>query len=421
MCICLAVTYTNHDDKLLSTGDIDTEINNGDWMDKSAVDDNLGSAARKRFYKTFPKPSSDDMQILGDVRALVQALGAKKDKFDERALLPDKRAYMHDADEMTWELLKANADTLGTLTGDVKMMKSELMTKLDEFNAISDMQITNADTRLDTLTDDVKMMKANTETRLDTLTGDVKMIKSELMTKLDEFKSIKKANSEKLDTLTKYVAWHILFSSCLEYLNAGFTKSGEYQVYIPHTMNRLNVYCDQDTDGGGWLVFQRRQDGSVDFYRGWADYKAGFGELTGEFWLGNDHLHSLTQDQQELRVDLSDFNGATAFAKYSTFGVESESEKYALTVNGFSGTAGDSLEYHNGMMFSTMARDNDQSSHNCAQWKKGAWWYRSCAQCNLNGIHYDSENSTETGVTWLRWKKKFVSLKKTEMKIRPMQ
>ena len=407
ICICVAVAYTNHDDKLLSTGDIDTEINNEDRMDKPTVDDNLRSAARKRFYKTFPKPSSVDMQTLGDVRALVQTLGPNKDKFDERTLLPDKRAYMHDAFEMTLELLKANADTLETLTGDVKMMKS------------------NVETRLDTLTDDVEMIKANTETRLETLTGDVKMIKSELMTKLDEYKTIsdmQKANAEKLEILTKYVARHILYSSCLEYLNAGFTKSGEYQIYIPHTMNRLNVYCDQDTDDGGWLVFQRRQDGSVDFYRDWADYKAGFGELTGEFWLGNDHLHSLTQDQQELRVDLADFNGSTAYAKYSKFGVGSVSEKYVLTVNGFSGTAGDSLGVHNGMMFSTMDRDNDVHSGSCAQThRKGAWWHNRCGYSNLNGIYYDTDKIDETGVFWYRWKNKWESLKITEMKMRPRQ
>ena len=45
-------------------------------------------------------------------------------------------------------------------------------------------------------------------------------------------------------------------------------------------------YCDGVTAGGGWLVVQRRHDGSVDFNRGWIDYEDGFGSLTGEFWYG---------------------------------------------------------------------------------------------------------------------------------------
>jgi hypothetical protein len=92
------------------------------------------------------------------------------------------------------------------------------------------------------------------------------------------------------------------------------------------------------TDGGGWTVFQRRQDASVDFYRGWQDYKNGFGDLNGNFWLGLDKIHRLTQsDQSLLRVDLMDFGHDTAYAKYGEFSVASESENYKLNVGGFSG------------------------------------------------------------------------------------
>lgn len=33
-------------------------------------------------------------------------------------------------------------------------------------------------------------------------------------------------------------------------------------------------------------MFQRRLNGEEDFYRGWRDYKEGFGTLQGEHWLG---------------------------------------------------------------------------------------------------------------------------------------
>ena len=99
-----------------------------------------------------------------------------------------------------------------------------------------------------------------------------------------------------------------------------------------------------DTDGGGWTVFQRRLDGSVDFYLGWESYKRGFGNLNKEFWLGNDNLHRLTAaDDVKLRVDLEDFDGNIKYAEYTTFKVASEADKYRLLIEGYSGTAGDAM------------------------------------------------------------------------------
>ena len=106
----------------------------------------------------------------------------------------------------------------------------------------------------------------------------------------------------------------------------------------PDNLLTFDVFCDQTTEGGGWTVFQKRLDGSVDFYRNWTDYKHGFGDLSGEFWLGMDKIYRLTPcHNSKLRVDLEDFEGNTAYAEYNTFGVMSENDKYKLTLGSYSG------------------------------------------------------------------------------------
>ena len=173
-----------------------------------------------------------------------------------------------------------------------------------------------------------------------------------------------------------------------------------------------------ETDGGGWTVFQRRQDGSVDFYRNWTDYEDGFGNLTGEFWLGLNKIHRLTQEgSNTLRVDLADFDGNTAYAQYSTFSVGDNTTEYTLTVGGYSGTAGDGLtSQHNGKKFSTPDNDNDHNAGHCALHAKGAWWFRKCFSSHLNGPYYHNPSvEYAKGIIWLQWKGFYYSLKFTEM------
>ena len=186
----------------------------------------------------------------------------------------------------------------------------------------------------------------------------------------------------------------------------------------PDEKGSFNVYCDMRTDGGGWTVFQRRQDGSVDFYRGWNDYKSGFGQLTAEFWLGNDKIHRLTAARpSSLRVELEDWNGVRVFAKYGKFKIGDEQVQYRLEVGSYSGTAGDSLAYHNNMAFSSKDRDNDRWGRNCAVSLTGAWWYNSCHYSNING-KYLRDKVDERGVTWYHFNMKYLSLKFAEMKLR---
>ncbi|XP_019855865.1 PREDICTED: ryncolin-1-like [Amphimedon queenslandica] len=206
---------------------------------------------------------------------------------------------------------------------------------------------------------------------------------------------------------------------CKSLFEDGNTTSGVYTVN-PDGGTPFEVYCDMETDGGGWTVFQRRQDGSVDFYRNWTDYENGFGDLTGEFWLGLSKIHRLTKEgSNTLRVDLGDFDNSTAYANYSTFSVSDGSTEYILAVGGYSGTAGDSMNYQNGRRFSTRDNDNDERPEgNCAQWYTGAWWYNGCYRSNLNGRYFNTSTNNQEGIIWFTWKNVHNSLKFTEIKTR---
>ena len=123
---------------------------------------------------------------------------------------------------------------------------------------------------------------------------------------------------------------------CAELYKSGQRISSVYTI-DPDGSGAFDVFCDQTTAGGGWTVFQKRLDGSVDFYRGWADYKNGFGDLYSEFWLGLDKIHRLTNTKNRLRVDLEDTKGKTAYAEYDNFAVTSERTKYKLSLGTYSG------------------------------------------------------------------------------------
>ncbi|XP_036891038.1 tenascin-R isoform X3 [Sturnira hondurensis] len=205
---------------------------------------------------------------------------------------------------------------------------------------------------------------------------------------------------------------------CAQHLMNGDTLSGVYTIFLRGELRqKLQVYCDMTTDGGGWIVFQRRQNGQTDFFRKWAEYRVGFGNLEDEFWLGLDNIHRITsQGRYELRVDLRDGQEA-AFAHYDKFSVEDSRSLYKLRIGAYNGTAGDSLSYHHGRPFSTEDRDNDIAVTNCALSYKGAWWYKNCHRTNLNGKYGESRHSQ--GINWYHWKGHEFSIPFVEMKTRP--
>jgi len=164
----------------------------------------------------------------------------------------------------------------------------------------------------------------------------------------------------------------------------------------------------------GWIIIHQHLGYTFDWQLPWADYKAGFGSIDADFWLGLERMHLLTSSQPyRLRVELQSWSTNLWFsAEYWSFQIGDEywsfkigdqywsfkigddlNDKYRLEVSGYSGDAGDSLlyegdldgngefgyYYHNGMKFSTFDLDNDEyDDGNCAPDRGGGWWYNGC-------------------------------------------
>ena len=180
---------------------------------------------------------------------------------------------------------------------------------------------------------------------------------------------------------------------CLEFYQHGYKINGVYRLQGPG-FHIVYAYCDQTTQGGGWTVFQRRQDGSVNFNRNWNDYKHGFGNIEGEFWFGNDNIHDLTKPsfapkKSQLLINMRmKGQNDTVYVKYNTFKITDEATKYVLKINGFSGNATDNpkgMDHNNNSKFTTIDSDNDNRSYNCAAPYSGGWWYNNCSYARLNG------------------------------------
>uniref|UniRef100_K1PEQ9 Fibroleukin n=1 Tax=Magallana gigas TaxID=29159 RepID=K1PEQ9_MAGGI len=182
-------------------------------------------------------------------------------------------------------------------------------------------------------------------------------------------------------------------------------ESGPHYI-SPDNRTVVRAFCKMTTEGG-WTVVQNRKNASVNFTRSWTEYKAGFGEVTGNYWIGNDALHYLTSCNNTLRIQLSGKK-----AEYSNFRVSNESAKFMMTYDSFitsSNNAVDALggtivdQYRaKGMSFSTIDRDNDRYPNgSCADQLRGGWWYNSCSTSNLNG-EYCPDAKNISCMTWTK-------------------
>ncbi|XP_050087776.1 fibrinogen-like protein A [Anopheles aquasalis] len=203
--------------------------------------------------------------------------------------------------------------------------------------------------------------------------------------------------------------------------NVSSSVSGTYLIRVKNNSEPFEVYCEQETFGGGWIVFQYRYDGSLDFYRGWNEFRDGFGDLNKEFWLGLEKVHQITSGRKhELIIELKDFNGTYKYARFNAYEIGSESDQYDVKAIGkYSGTAGDRMSHYKDRKFSTKDRDNDESSRHCAQYMEGAWWHWFCADSVLNARYMNAEN--EKSMHWYYFHGNYQGLSYSRMMIRELE
>ncbi|XP_026905772.1 angiopoietin-2 isoform X1 [Acinonyx jubatus] len=215
----------------------------------------------------------------------------------------------------------------------------------------------------------------------------------------------------------------VVFRDCAEAFKSGRTANGIYTLVFPNSTEEIKAYCDMETAGGGWTIIQRREDGSVDFQRTWNEYKVGFGNPSGEHWLGNEFVFQVTNQQPYvLKIHLKDWEGNDAYSLYEHFSLSSEEFNYRIHLQGLTGTAGKiSSISQPGNDFSTKDADNDKCICKCSQMLTGGWWFDACGPSNLNGMYYPQRQNTNkfSGIKWYYWKGSGYSLKATTMMIRP--
>uniref|UniRef100_A0A673MKX1 Angiopoietin-related protein 4-like n=1 Tax=Sinocyclocheilus rhinocerous TaxID=307959 RepID=A0A673MKX1_9TELE len=212
-------------------------------------------------------------------------------------------------------------------------------------------------------------------------------------------------------------------SDCHELFLRGETTSGLFTIQ-PTDSEPFEVFCEM-TPEGGWIVIQRRQDGSVDFDQLWQAYQTGFGNLNGEFWLGLEKIHSVSKGGNYiLKVQFSDWRDEVQTINYP-FRLNGKESNYSLRILGSpAGNLESSLSTEiSGVPFSTRDKDNDQKNDlNCAKQLSGGWWFSNCGRSNLNGRYFvtpapKQRHQRKQGVFWKTWRGRYYPLKTTTMMI----
>ncbi|KAF7650352.1 hypothetical protein LDENG_00127220 [Lucifuga dentata] len=477
LCVCVCVTWAQDNSDYDDYSTVPKISKTPSTTPKAATVDARGHRPLTWGRETFnsrkytPPPISGSGRYRG--RPTVAPVGARE--VEEKEEQPEAGGCTH-ASEQMGVLCPTGCELKTTLLKQEKNVKSsigELRTQVDDlsrssnniYNHVNSMSVSlrerqrvigNNNVVVSQYTDSVEEQHAYIKETVDTVfPSNIRVLQGvldKIRLKIQKLEKAIQAQREecKEPCKTKCPIPVVSGKECEDIYRRGGTDSQMYLIQPDTFYPPYKVYCDQSSmNGGGWLLIQSRLDGSVDFGRRWDDYRRGFGhcETPGEYWLGNERISQLTKmGPTEVLIDMEDWTGAKVSARYQQFTIQSETSNYILAVDGYSGNAGNAfmegsselfgenrtMTIHNGMMFSTYDRDNDNwnpgdPSKQCAKEDGGGWWYNRCHSANPNGRYYMggaytkfmAKHGTDDGVVWMNWKGSWYSLKAISMKIRP--
>jgi len=280
------------------------------------------------------------------------------------------------------EVIKALTGSIQSLQGEIKKKDTQISGQIEQLkNEIKSITMQNNDDKVKSLTETLKGLESRLENMSSQINNQTELIKAknaEVVNLKEYIQDLQSTINNKLSTETiskKTDDIRVLKCSRQD----SCPREGPSDIYNINLrgIGTFEAPCSSD----GWLTIQKRFDGSENFDRPWKDYKEGFGNIRGEFFIGLEKLHVMTRERpHELYIKLGKVNGSTGFAHYDDFKIGSELESFVLSIGTYNGTVGDSLDYHRNQKFTTLDRDNDKHKEaNCAKNENGGWWYTDCA------------------------------------------
>ncbi|KAK3774251.1 hypothetical protein RRG08_050756 [Elysia crispata] len=328
-------------------------------------------------FTTKAKSYSDNLRI--SLNESVTKLGHYLKQDQKEAL-----TNLTSADQYLFDNQSKATGALITATRNLSLTQKVLLNEMQANLAMAANEITESSDNISTiLSNEFASLQEDFLTRFQRLASDVNQSAIETLSSANNL--FFQTNS----TISEVMRHVLSPTRCSRGVVAALSQASyPYPLIQPNSASIVDVpyLCDTVTDGGGYIVIQRRSKGDLDLYRGWEEYKNGFGNLRGDFWLGNRHIHRITSSgSYELRVELF-YKGRSAYARYGIFIIAKEASNFSLNVGNYSGTTRDSLIKHGlGKQFTTFDRDNDRDTRRqCAEVCNGGL-YDSCQYSGLNG------------------------------------